>query len=131
MRGSETVAGYKLTRCELELMDVLWTIGQGSVQDVCLRIDRNLAYTTVMTTLNLLASRKKVLRREKSGRAFIYTPLVSREEVSRSVLTELRDVLFGNRFPAVVLNLLAESSESGHDARILREALEKLEGRAP
>ena len=112
-------------------MDVLWTIGQGSVQDVGRHLGRHLAYTTVMTTLNLLASRKKVLRREKSGRAFLYTPLVSRDEVSRSVLTELRDVLFGNRLPAVVLDLLAESSESGHDVRILREALEKLEGRAP
>ena len=30
-----------------------------------------------------------------------------------------------------ILDLLAESSESGHDVRILREALEKLEGHAP
>ena len=36
-------------------MNVLWTIGEGTVQDVCDNLTRELAYTTVMTTLNLLA----------------------------------------------------------------------------
>ena len=46
----------RLNRYELELMNVLWTIGKGTVQDVCDNLTRELAYTTVMTTLNLLAT---------------------------------------------------------------------------
>lgn len=118
---------YRLTRCELELMDVLWNLGEGTVQSVCDNLERELAYTTVMTTLNLLATRKGVLSREKQGRAFVYRPLISRDEASRSILSELTDVLFRHRLPSVVLNLLAESRTSSRDAKILREALEKLE----
>jgi BlaI family penicillinase repressor len=120
---------HKLTRYELELMDVLWSIERGTVQDVCDNLNRDLAYTTVMTTLNLLANRKKVLAREKQGRAFVYRPLVTREDVSRSILSDLKHVLFGNRLPAMVLRMMAENETDEQDVKILREALKKLEKR--
>jgi BlaI family penicillinase repressor len=117
----------RLTRYELELMNVLWTIGEGTVQDVCDNLTRELAYTTVMTTLNLLATRKNVLSRTKDGRAYVYKPLVSRDEVSRSILSDLKSVLFGNRLPTMVLNLMAEHEADQKTADVLRDALKKLE----
>ena len=108
-------------------MNVLWEIGEGTVQDVCGNLERDLAYTTVMTTLNLLVVKKKVLKREKHGRAFIYFTLVSREDISRSVLLDLKDILFGSRLPSLVLNLMAESDMTSHDAAVLKDAIEKLE----
>lgn len=80
-----------------------------------------------MTTLNVLVSKKKVLSREKQGRAFVYRPLVSREDVSRSILSSLRDVLFGSRLPSLVLNLLAETDINSRESAILKDAIEKLE----
>ncbi len=127
MSKVKTVPDFRLTRYELELMDILWTVGEGTVQDVCDRLQRELAYTTVMTTLNLLATRKEVVAREKQGRAYVYRPLISREEASHSLLSDLKGVLFGNRLPSIVLNLLAESADSDRETEILREALEKLE----
>lgn len=121
------MAENRLTRYELELMDVLWTLKQGTVQDVCDRLERNLAYTTVMTTLNLLAMRKHVLSREKQGRAFVYRPIVTRDEVCRSVLSDLKAVLFGNQMSSLVLNLIAEDEANESDAAILRDALRRLE----
>ena len=117
----------RLTRYELELMNVLWTIGEGTVQDVCDNLTRELAYTTVMTTLNLLATRKNVLSRTKDGRAYVYKPLVSRDEVSRSILSDLKSVFFGNRLPTMVLNLMAEDEADQKTADVLRDALKKLE----
>lgn len=125
--GELNVTEHRLTRYELELMDVLWKLKQGTVQDVCDHLERDLAYTTVMTTLNLLATRKNVLAREKQGRAFIYKPLVSRDDVSRSILSDLKDVLFGNRLPSLVLNMMEESETNSKDAEVLREAIRKLE----
>jgi BlaI family penicillinase repressor len=125
--GDDRVAGNRLTRYELELMDVLWTLQQGTVQDVCDRLERNLAYTTVMTTLNLLATRKHVLSREKQGRAFVYRPIVTRDEVCRSVLSDLKAVLFGNQMSSLMLNLIAEDEANESDAAILRDALRRLE----
>lgn len=119
---------FLLTRYELEFMDILWTVGEATVQDVSDKLPRDLAYTTVMTTLNLLATKKNVVERQKRGRAYVYRPLISRQEASHSLLSDLKDVLFGNRLPSVVLNFLTESSESDREAGILREALKKLEG---
>jgi BlaI family transcriptional regulator, penicillinase repressor len=116
-----------LTRYELELMDVLWRIGDGTVQDVCNELKRPLAYTTVMTTLRLLHGKKKVLQRTKRGRAYVYQPLVSRDEVSRSVIRDLQDVLFADRLPTLMLGLLEDGKLSEDDVRALKAALEKVE----
>ena len=66
----------QLTRYELEIMDVVWRLGEVTVHDVCANLARPLAYTTVMTSLSLLERKKKVLGRTKRGRAFVYRPLV-------------------------------------------------------
>lgn len=120
----------RLTRYELELMDVLWELGEGTVQEVCDRLERPLAYTTVMTTLSLLESKKQVLERRKNGRAYIYRPRVSREDVSRSMIADLREVLFGNQLPSLVLNLLSEESLGDDDVAALRAALDRIEARS-
>jgi len=121
------VKDYRLTPYELELMDVIWDLGEASVQDVCDALPRDLAYTTVMTTLSLLVQKKKVLKRVKNGRAYIYQPVVSREEVSRSMLGQIKQVLLKNSLPSLMLNLLEEENISADDISALKEAIRKLE----
>ncbi len=118
---------YRLTPYELELMDVIWDLGKASVQDVCDALPRDLAYTTVMTTLSLLVQKKKVLKRVKNGRAYIYQPVVSREEVSRSMLGQIKQVLLKDSLPSLMLNLLEEENISEDDINALKEAIRKLE----
>lgn len=83
---------------ELECLKVLWTIGEGNVQDMreALTTGRKLAYTTVMTVLDRLARRGGVARR-KIGRSFIYSPLLSRDALRRLVVRELIDGFFDGR----------------------------------
>ncbi len=119
----------RLSRGELEVMDALWRLGEGTVQDVCDSLERELAYTTVMTTMRLLHARKKVLQRIKSGRAHVYRPLVTRDEVSRSILSDLKGVLFRGRVPSLVLNLLEEESLSSADLKALQVALRDAQNR--
>lgn len=121
---------HGLTRYELELMDILWKKGSGTVQDVCDALDRPLAYNTVMTTLSLLERKKGVLAREKCGRAFIYRPLISREAVSRTLLDDLRGVLFADSLPSLMLNMLSTADLSEDDVQVLKEAIEKLEAKS-
>src|SRR5215218_4721473 len=119
----------RLTRYELELMDVLWHHGEATVQEVCDQLGRPLAYTTVMTTLRLLHSKKKVLTRVKRGRAHVYRPVVSREEVSSSVIRDMQTVLFGDRLPTLMLGLLENGQFSPDDVDALKAALTSIEGR--
>src|SRR3954464_15221425 len=97
---------HRLTRYQLGLRGVLWKSGEGAVQEVCNQLGRPLAYTTVMTTLRLLHNKKKVLKRVKRGRAQVYQPIVSRDDVSSSVIRDMQTVLFGDRLPTLMLNLL-------------------------
>jgi len=77
---------------ELTVMEVLWTSGEANVHEVTARLDRPLAYTTVMTTLDRLY-KKGLLDRRKSERAFFYSTRLSRDlwekKQAREVLAEL------------------------------------------
>ncbi len=117
---------HRLTRYELELMDVLWDLGEGTVQQVCDKLERPLAYTT----LSLLHCKKGVLNRNKIGRAFVYSPSISRDEISRSMIGDLKELLFGNRLPSLVINLLSEEKMSKSDVAALRAAVEQLEAKS-
>lgn len=64
---------------ESEVMEILWTRGRSNVRDVVHGLERPLAYTTIMTTLDRLF-KKGMLLREKADRAFFYDPALSREQ---------------------------------------------------
>jgi predicted transcriptional regulator len=69
-------------RLESTVMDILWAAGESSVHDVVAKLDRPLAYTTIMTTLDRLY-KKGLLERRKVERAFVYAPKYSRPEWER------------------------------------------------
>ncbi len=68
-----------LGHLEFSVMEILWDVGESSVHDVRARLSRALAYTTVMTTLERL-HKKHLLGRRKVGRAFLYSPRLSRQQ---------------------------------------------------
>jgi predicted transcriptional regulator len=72
-----------LGHLEESVMEILWTSGESSVRAVADHLDRPLAYTTVMTTLDRLY-KKGLLARRKSERAFLYSPKLSRDEFTRA-----------------------------------------------
>jgi predicted transcriptional regulator len=79
----ESPAPASLGHLEENVMEILWTRGESSVRDVIQKLERPLAYTTVMTTLDRLF-KKGLLTRHKSDRAFVYSPRLSRNEYDRA-----------------------------------------------
>src|SRR5437762_13505415 len=74
--GLESVFGS----LELRVLDVLWRhASAATVRDVHKEFP-NAAYTTVMTTMDRL-HRKGILDRQKAGRAFVYRPRFSRQDI--------------------------------------------------
>ena len=89
---------YNLTPVELELMEILWKIGQGTVRDVMAHLpdSRNLAYTSVSTILRIL-EQKKILVTEKLGQQHIYLPTLSKQVfASHSVKKIVKQIFSGN-----------------------------------
>lgn len=116
-----------LTKCEIEIMDAVWKLGRATVRDVCDALDRPRAYTTVMTILKILHGKRRVLKRTKRGRAFLYEPTVSRDEVCAQVSRELGRHLIRGSLKSFVLTLIQEDSVSQDDVADLRRAIETLE----
>jgi len=94
-----------LTPLELEIMHVLWEAGPANVQSVQQHLERELAYTTVQTMLNILHKKGKVKRVLKE-RAYEYAPVVSRSHVTRQHITDLVDRLFGGSAESLVMSLI-------------------------
>ncbi|MCA9064413.1 MAG: BlaI/MecI/CopY family transcriptional regulator [Planctomycetaceae bacterium] len=108
-------------------MDVIWGEPQVTVQDVVDRLDRNLAYTTVMTTVRILESKGIIERCGKAGRAYLYRSVVSRDLVRRSMTKDLTGSLFGGSVKSLMLSLLGSQSMSQNDIAELKAAIDSLE----
>jgi predicted transcriptional regulator len=107
---------------ELRVLEALWRRGAATVRD--LRADfPAAAYTTLMTTMERL-HKKGVLDREKSGRAFVYRPVSSRQDLESGLVTRAIQPLLAGESAHPVLSCFVEEV-SRHDERLLDE-LERL-----
>lgn len=113
-----------LTKFEVEILDVLWRLGEASVREVweALQDGRRPAYTTVATILGRLEEKDAVRRAGKVGKQLRFTPVVSRRSTYRRLIDELIDILGS---PQPLLSHLIESrSLSLADLEALERALE-------
>jgi len=114
---------------ESKIMDTLWSSGRSAtVREVLgeLRGTREIAYTTVLTVMDIL-HRKGFLQRERDGRAYRYVPTCSREEY---VAELMRDALTSSTDYAATLELFTERL-SKDESVALRTALRRLARRKP
>lgn len=77
----------QLTEAERRIMEILWDTGEASVQTLTDRLseDHNLAYTTILTTIRIMADKGYVDFR-KEGRAHIYRPVLSQDSARQTAL---------------------------------------------
>lgn len=103
---------------EQELLSALWMRGSATVREMLDAGGINLAYTTVMTTLDRLY-KKQLLNRTAEGRAFRYSPRYSQEELEKAAVGEtIRQLLGSGEAAALPLSYLVEAV-SEHDAGLL------------
>ncbi|PYS24029.1 MAG: CopY family transcriptional regulator [Acidobacteria bacterium] len=93
-RRPSEVASLALGRLERQVLDKAWQRDEVSVRDIYLAFEERIAYTTLMTTLDRLY-KKRLLDRRKDGRAFLYSPSVSREEFEHGIREDVIDGLLG------------------------------------
>lgn len=112
-----------LTDHELRLMEVLWQRGRGSVADVVESLaPPPLAYSTVLTTLRTL-EQKGYIDHEEDGRAYVYRPLVARDEAAKSATRHLLDRFFGSSPGALAVSLLDNTQLTDDDVAKIQRLL--------
>jgi predicted transcriptional regulator len=116
-----------LTKLELQLMQVIWRRGAGTVGEVQNSLDQQLAYTTVQTMLNILL-RKGKLKRQLRGRAFVYSAAVTEEKASTNALKDLIDRMFDGSSEELVMSLIKSRQLDPEKIAELTRRLEEEEG---
>jgi predicted transcriptional regulator len=113
-----------LTEAELRLMQILWSRGPGTVNDVAGALPRKtgLAYNTILTTLRILEA-KGYVKRKKQGRAHVYSPVVDRTSARRSALRHVVSRFFENSPELLVLNLLDDEGVEPEELERLKAAI--------
>ena len=97
-----------LTRAELRIMQVLWTLRRGTVADVVAAVPKPvLAYTTVLTMLRIL-EQKGAVKRELIGRAHVYAPAFERDDAARKAIGDVVQSFFKNSKTALAMRLIEE-----------------------
>jgi predicted transcriptional regulator len=116
-----------LTKLELQIMQVIWKRGASNVSAVQEGLEQELAYTTVQTMLNIL-ERKGKLKRELSGRAFVYSATVTEAKASGHAVRDLVDRMFGGSSEDLVMSLIKSKQIDPKKIAELSKRLEKEGG---
>ena len=114
------------TELELQLLKILWRESPLAVREVRAALaaaGRELAHTSVISTLNVMV-RKKYLRRSMHGNACLFQPRISHEDISRRMLGDMVNRVFDGSAKAVVLSLFDSSELNADDLKELRRLID-------
>ena len=113
-------AAATLTPHELDIMKLVWDRKEATVRDVyeALRARRRIAYTSVLTMMNVL-ERKGHLKKRAEGRSFVYQAARPRGQVLRGMVREFVERVFGGATEPLLVHLL-------EDRKLTRRDLEAL-----
>ncbi|MEM1127820.1 MAG: BlaI/MecI/CopY family transcriptional regulator [Bacteroidota bacterium] len=120
-----------LGETEMELLHLVWELGEATVADVHARIlqRRQVAYTTIMTVLKKLAT-KGYLDYRKDGTSYVYHPARTPGEVQHSVLQSIMQKVFLGSPSALVHTLVSRESLTPDEIQELRALIESLDEEA-
>ena len=118
--------GKLLTEVELEMMNILWKRGSGTVNDVLQALPprRKLAYTSVSTMLRIL-EQKGALSSKKEGRGHTYFPELAKQEYETKSVQHLVTNVFGGAPSQLVQRLLEAESITEEELQSIRDLLKE------
>jgi predicted transcriptional regulator len=117
-----------LTEQELEIMKVVWELQNATVRDVyeALLRRRKIAYTTVMTMMNILEE-KGYLKKRAGDKAYVYRPAQAKARVIRAMVQEFVARVFNGSAEPLMVQLVRDRSLSPEElekiARVIKESV--------
>lgn len=130
LNNRSDMAGLKrrkqdLTRGEEEVMQVLWELGKGTVNDIIGRMpDPKPKYTTVATFIRILEN-KEFVRHETVGKGFVYYPAVAKEEYARTVVGNMLASYFDGSMSNMVSFFSRQEDISARELDEIMDIVEK------
>jgi len=122
------MAGPKLSKLELQIMETLWTRGQASIREIQEEFPEKgrPAYTTIQTTVYRMEAKSAVRRIKEVGNFHIFEAAVSRDAAQRKLIDDLLAV-FGGRTQPVMAHLIESGQLTLEDVKEAEKILRRLE----
>ena len=115
------------TELELQILKILWDNSPWPVRDVrqaLANAGRDIAHTSVITTLNTMVD-KKYLKRTKQGKSFLFVPRVSRQQVYEGMLGDVVSRVFDGSPTDVMLSLFNCAEIDEEELKELRRIINR------
>jgi BlaI family penicillinase repressor len=105
-----------LTEQELEIMKIVWQLEKATVRDVYEELlkHRKIAYTTVMTMMKILET-KKHLKKTQEDRAYVYRPSKPKQQVIGGMVREFVNRVFNGSAEPLLMHLIEDRSLTEKD----------------
>jgi len=115
----------QLTKAEEQVMQILWSLGEGLVKDILDRFDEPKPARNTVSTVVRILEKKGFVGHKDYGKVFVYYPLVQKKEYSGKQLFGLMHNYFNNSFPAMASFFAKENDLSIKDLEQLLEETKK------
>ena len=113
----------RLTQRELDIMSVLWDLGEATVTEVRDRVDPNLAYTSVSSMIRMLEMKGYVSHRRGEGKTHVYFPAIDPETAGESALGRVLDKIYGGSPIKLLAHLMEQNKLSDKELARMRDLL--------
>jgi BlaI family transcriptional regulator, penicillinase repressor len=112
---------------ELEILRLLWRDGPLTVRDIhgIIGRRRNVGYTTVLKTLQVMAE-KGLVTRDESERSHVYAAAIPEGAVKKQLVSDLVDRVFDGSAAGLVMQALSSKRASPQELREIRRMLDSL-----
>ncbi|HXI98477.1 MAG TPA: BlaI/MecI/CopY family transcriptional regulator [Gemmatimonadaceae bacterium] len=118
-----------LTKRELDIMGVLWELGEGTVTEVRDRVDPDLAYTSISSMIRTLEMKGYVSHRRGEGKTHVYFPVIEPEKAGASALGRVLDKIYGGSPIKLLAHLMDQHKVSDKELARMRDLLKQAKKR--
>ena len=114
-----------LTQRELDIMSVLWELGEATANEVRERVDPSLAYTSVSTMIRTLEMKGYVSHRRGEGKTHVYYPVIDAEMAGETALGRVLDKIYGGSPIKLLAHLVEQRKLSDAELARMRDLLKR------
>jgi BlaI family transcriptional regulator, penicillinase repressor len=118
-----------LTKRELDIMGVLWELGEATVTEVRDRVDPDLAYTSISSMIRTLEMKDYVSHRRGEGKTHVYFPVIEPEKAGASALGRVLDKIYGGSPIKLLAHLIDQHKVSDKELARMRDLLKRAKKR--
>ena len=113
-----------LTQRELDIMSVLWELGEATATEVRDRVNPDLAYTSISTMIRMLEMKGFVGHRKGDGKTHVYYPVIDASAAGKSALGRVMEKIYGGSPVALLANLIDQHKLTDKELARMRALLD-------